>query len=136
MIGFILDGYPRTLEQAKALDEMLAVRGKRIDDVVSLRVPDSILEERITGRLIHKPSGRSYHKTFRPPKVAGKDDVTGEDLIQRKDDTAEVLKPRLAAYHEQTAPILGYYRDRGVVRDVDANDKFETVWERVKASLQ
>merc|ERR1719419_2246818 len=107
--GFILDGYPRTVEQAKALDAMLAEKGRQIDDVVQLDVPDEVLTERITGRWIHKASGRSYHIKFNPPKVAGIDDVTGEPLIQRSDDCPEALEKRLSAYNSQTAPVLHHY---------------------------
>jgi len=134
--GFILDGYPRTVEQAKALDAMLAEKGRQIDDVVQLDVPDEVLTERITGRWIHKASGRSYHTKFNPPKVAGIDDVTGEALYQRKDDTAEVLPKRLGNYHAQTRPVIDYYKEAAKVKIVDANTKMATVWSRIKAALQ
>ncbi|XP_073100265.1 adenylate kinase 4-like isoform X3 [Elaeis guineensis] len=104
--GFILDGFPRTVVQAQKLDEMLAKRGTKIDKVLNFAIDDAILEERITGRWIHPTSGRTYHSKFAPPKVPGTDDVTGEPLIQRKDDTAEVLKSRLEAFHRQTEPVL------------------------------
>merc|ERR1719242_1871925 len=97
--------------QAEQLDEILGAE-KKITDVVNLVVPHEILEERICGRWIHKPSGRSYHTKFNPPKVEGKDDVTGEALIQRKDDTAEALKTRLEAYDSQTLPILDHYSSK------------------------
>jgi len=132
--GFLLDGYPRTLEQAKALDDVLKAKNHSVNDVINLQVPDEILTERITGRLVHKESGRTYHIKFNPPKKPGIDDVSGEPLIQRKDDTAEVLLPRLKAFHEQTKPILDYYQPRGIVRTIDANDKLPTVWERVRAA--
>ncbi|KAL8478564.1 hypothetical protein ACS0TY_030451 [Phlomoides rotata] len=103
--GFILDGFPRTVAQAQKLDEMLAKRGVKVDKVLNFAVDDAILEERITGRWIHPSSGRSYHTKFAPPKVPGVDDVTGEPLIQRKDDTAVVLKSRLEAFHKQTEPV-------------------------------
>eukprot|EP00494_Astrolonche_serrata_P023112 UN23369 len=103
--GFILDGFPRTLKQAEALDKMLDEQNKKIDDVILFDVPDDVLVKRITGRRIHKPSGRSYHLEFNPPKVEGKDDVTGEKLIQRKDDNEETLRPRLKNYHNQTMPL-------------------------------
>ena len=89
---------------------MFKESGKKIDKVIEFKVDDEILIERIEGRRIHKPSGRSYHVKFNPPKVDGKDDVTGEDLIQRPDDNAEALKSRMKAYHEQTSPILDYYK--------------------------
>ena len=117
------------------LDAMLSTKGKQIDDVVQLNVPDSILTERITGRWIHKASGRSYHSKFNPPKVAGIDDVTGEALYQRKDDTADVLPKRLSNYHAQTTPIIDHYKQYGKVKIVEANAKMSTVWQRIKASL-
>ncbi|KAL4192940.1 hypothetical protein AMTRI_Chr06g196820 [Amborella trichopoda] len=103
--GFILDGFPRTVAQAEKLDEMLEKQGTKIDKVLNFEIDDKILEERITGRWIHPSSGRTYHSKFAPPKVLGLDDVTGEPLIQRKDDTAEVLKSRLEAFHRQTEPL-------------------------------
>ena len=103
--GFVLDGFPRTLEQAAKLDGMLATRGAGIDAVLQFKVPDALLVERVTGRWVHPGSGRSYHERFAPPKVAGRDDVTGEALVKRKDDNAETLKSRLAAFHAQTAPV-------------------------------
>ena len=93
--GFVLDGFPRTVQQAEALDQMLKEDGTKLDKVVSLEVADELLVERITGRMIHKASGRSYHKKFNPPKVEGKDDATGEPLEVRKDDDAKTLVNRL-----------------------------------------
>ena len=88
---------------------MLSQKNKKVDQVIEFKVDDDILIERIEGRRVHTPSGRSYHVKFNPPKVAGKDDQTGDDLIQRKDDNAEALRKRMSAYHESTAPILNYY---------------------------
>jgi len=145
--GFILDGFPRTIAQAKALDRMLAENGEAVSTVMALEVPDSILEERICGRWIHKKSGRSYHVSFNPPKskkvnAEGKlipgsmlDDETGEPLMQRPDDTATALKKRLASYHGDTVPILDYYAARGVNRSVNANQDIEKVWAEVSAGL-
>merc|ERR1719276_826781 len=145
--GFILDGFPRTLVQAKALDEMLAEEGAAVTKVVELSVPDGVLEERICGRWIHKKSGRSYHVKFAPPKsmklgadggpVAETmtDDATGEALMQRKDDTATALKKRLASYHNETVPILNHYAPTGVVKTVNANQTMDGVWREVLAAL-
>eukprot|EP00980_Cylindrotheca_fusiformis_P010944 scaffold2499_cov125-Cylindrotheca_fusiformis.AAC.35 len=145
--GFILDGFPRTLAQAKALDKMLADEGACVTKVIELEVPDSVLEERITGRWIHKGSGRSYHVKYAPPKSmklddAGKpvpesmkDDATGEPLMQRKDDTASALTKRLQGYHGETVPILEHYRPTGVVRAVNANQKMDGVWDEILSSL-
>lgn len=115
--GFILDGFPRTVLHAEKLDEMLEKQGTKIDKVLNFAIDDSILEERITGRWIHPASGRSYHTKFAPPKVHGFDDVTGEPLIQRKDDTAQVLKSRLEAFHKQTEPVIDYYAKKGVLAE-------------------
>ncbi|KAK6924700.1 hypothetical protein RJ641_009026, partial [Dillenia turbinata] len=118
--GFILDGFPRTVVQAEKFDEMLEKKGIKVDKVLNFAIDDSILEERITGRWIHPSSGRSYHMKYAPPKVLGVDDVTGEPLIQRKDDTAEVLKSRLASFHRQTEPVIDYYNKKGIVADLHA----------------
>jgi len=104
--GFILDGFPRTLAQARALSEA----GVGIDVVLELHVPDEEVIERMTGRRVHLPSGRIYHVTRHPPKVAGTDDVTGEPLSVRADDTEDTVRNRIAGYHAQTAPLLDYYR--------------------------
>lgn len=133
--GFILDGFPRTIGQAKALDKILQEQNKKIDDVILLEVPDNILVHRITGRRIHKQSGRSYHVEFNPPKVDGIDDVTGEPLIQRKDDNEETLRPRLKNYHAQTSPLANYYGSQGLLRRIDANSTLSNVWQRIKASM-
>eukprot|EP01041_Mallomonas_annulata_P003628 gene3628-7225_t len=110
--GFILDGFPRTVAQARMLDDLLSKEGAQIDRVINLEIDDNLLIERVTGRLIHKSSGRTYHRTFNPPKVAGMDDVTGEPLMQRGDDTAEKLKTRLEEFHNKTKPVLQYYADK------------------------
>lgn len=145
--GFILDGFPRTQAQAKALDEMLAEEGAAVTKVVELQVPDEVLEERICGRWIHKKSGRSYHVKFAPPKSMkldsdGKpivdsmiDDETGEPLMQRADDTASALVKRLAGYHGETVPILKHYGPYGVVKTVNANQDMDSVWAEVLAAL-
>jgi len=104
--GFILDGFPRTLEQAKAL----RAAGVGIDVVLELHVPDAEVIERMTGRRTHLPSGRVYHVTRNPPKVAGVDDITGEPLSVRADDAEETVRNRIAGYHAQTGPLLEYYR--------------------------
>jgi len=117
--GFILDGFPRTVVQASKLDEMLSRRGQSIDKVLNFNVPDQVLVERVVGRLVHPASGRSYHEKFAPPKVPGKDDVTGEPLIRRKDDNADTLKARLEAFHKQTAPLISYYSQKVVTLDAN-----------------
>lgn len=118
--GFILDGFPRTVVQAQKLDEMLAKKGTKVDKVLDFEIADKVLEERITGRWIHPASGRSYHTKFNPPKKAGIDDITGEKLIQRKDDNVDVLKSRLQAFHKQTSPVIDYYERKGIVAHLHA----------------
>ena len=103
--GFLFDGFPRTIPQADAMREA----GVAIDYVVEIDVPDSEIIERMSGRRVHLASGRSYHVTFNPPKVPGKDDLTGEALIQRDDDTEATVRKRLEVYHAQTKPLVEYY---------------------------
>ena len=129
MYRFILDGFPRTVAQAERLDEMLNSRNQKLMNAVELQIDDSLLVSRITGRLIHPSSGRSYHKTFNPPKIAFKDDVTGEPLIQRSDDTEVVLKKRLQTYHEQTTPVVKYYQRTGIWKPIDASQQPGQVWQ-------
>jgi len=126
--GFILDGFPRTVTQAQSLDAMLAERKQKLQHAVELQIDDALLVARITGRLIHPASGRSYHKIFNPPKEAMKDDVTGEPLIQRSDDNADALKKRLVTYHDQTAPVVGYYKKTGIWKGIDASQEPGQVW--------
>ncbi|OOF64359.1 adenylate kinase [Rodentibacter sp. Ppn85] len=104
--GFLLDGFPRTIPQADALKES----GVKIDYVLEFDVPDEVIVERMSGRRVHQPSGRSYHVVYNPPKVEGKDDITGEDLIIRADDKPETVLDRLAVYHKQTQPLVDYYQ--------------------------
>ena len=127
--GLLLDGFPRTNVQADKLDKMLAQKKQTIDKVIEFKVDDEVLIERIEGRRIHQASGRSYHVKFNPPKTEGIDDITGEPLMQRKDDTAEALKKRMASYHKSTSPILEYYRQKNILASVDAMDKIDNVWQ-------
>jgi len=133
--GFILDGFPRTLAQAEALDKMLKVRGLNLDRAFEFRIPDSLLFERITGRWIHKESGRSYHVKYAPPKVQGIDDVTGQPLMQRPDDTVDVLKTRLAAYHDQTSPLVDFYDKQNLLTVIDAQRSPQYVYAQIQAGL-
>lgn len=134
--GFILDGFPRTVVQAQKLDALLEERGTKVDRVLNFAIPDAVLEERIVGRWIHPPSGRSYHTKFAPPKEPGKDDVTGEPLIQRKDDTAETLHSRLSSFHKQTEPVIEYYKAKGVVVDLHAEKMPPEVTKEIEAALR
>jgi len=128
MNRFILDGFPRTVAQAERLDSMLAAKKQKLQHAVELQIDDGLLVSRITGRLIHPASGRSYHKIFNPPKESMKDDVTGEPLIQRTDDNAETLKKRLVTYHDQTTPVVSYYQKTGIWKPIDASQEPGQVW--------
>lgn len=103
--GFLLDGFPRTIPQAEALKKA----GADLDYVLEIDVPDKEIIHRMSGRRVHPASGRTYHVIFNPPKVAGKDDMTGEELVQREDDKEETVKKRLAVYHSQTKQLIDYY---------------------------
>jgi adenylate kinase len=103
--GFLFDGFPRTIPQAEALK----LAGIHIDAVLEIHVPDEEIISRMSGRRVHLASGRTYHVKFNPPKVSGKDDITGEDLVQREDDKEETVKKRLDIYHHQTKPLIDYY---------------------------
>ncbi len=105
--GFLFDGFPRTIPQADAMKEA----GVPIDAVVDINVPDEEIIKRMSGRRAHLASGRTYHVIFNPPKVEGKDNETGEPLVQRDDDKEETVKKRLDVYHDQTEPLIGYYKD-------------------------
>ncbi|ORY31974.1 adenylate kinase [Naematelia encephala] len=134
--GFILDGFPRTVPQASKLDAMLSEKKKAIDHAIELKIPDALLISRITGRLVHPASGRSYHKEFNPPKKPMTDDVTGEPLIQRSDDNAATLQKRLATYHSQTGPVVDYYKKTGVWTPVDAAQSPKLVWASISTILE
>ena len=158
--GFVLDGFPRTVKQAEMvsmiessctyftfdsamwtsckwlqLDDILKEQNKDINKVVEFDMPEELLVERVTGRRIHKPSGRTYHVKFNPPKEQGKDDVTGEELIQRSDDTEGTIRKRLSSYHESTAPVIDYYRQKGVYDSINANQHMDQVWEDLKSKM-
>ena len=105
--GYLFDGFPRTIPQADAMKDA----GVAIDFVLEIDVPDEAIVERMSGRRVHPASGRSYHVKFNPPKQEGKDDITGEELVQRPDDTEETVKKRLTVYHDQTKVLVGYYND-------------------------
>ncbi|EDQ85773.1 uncharacterized protein MONBRDRAFT_34135 [Monosiga brevicollis MX1] len=130
--GFLLDGFPRNVTQAEKLDDLLAQRKTKLNAALEFKIDDSLLVRRIEGRLIHKASGRSYHTEFNPPKVAGKDDLTGEPLIKRSDDNVDALKKRLVVYHESTTPLVDYYTKKGIHASVDAADKPANVWQKIQ----
>jgi len=134
--GFILDGFPRTVKQAEALDALLAERGQKIDAVVEFQVDDGQLVERISGRFTCASCGAGYHDRFKQPKVEGVCDVCGgREFKRRADDKAETVKARLDAYHGQTAPLLPYYGEHGVLRSVDGMGTIEEVTAAVERAL-
>jgi adenylate kinase len=134
--GFILDGFPRTVKQAEALDALLAERGQKIDAVVEFQVDDQLLVERISGRFTCAKCGEGYHDRFKQPKADGVCDVCGgTEFKRRADDNAETVKARLDAYHGQTAPLLPYYKQHGVLRSVDGMGTIEQVTTAVDQAL-
>uniref|UniRef100_A0A8C4QVM7 Adenylate kinase 2, mitochondrial n=1 Tax=Eptatretus burgeri TaxID=7764 RepID=A0A8C4QVM7_EPTBU len=133
--GFLLDGFPRTVQQAVKLDKLLESRKEKLSAVVEFTIEDSFLIQRICGRLIHKQSGRSYHEEFNPPKVPMKDDVTGEPLIRRSDDNAETLLSRLQTYHAQTQPLVDYYSKQGLLTSIDAGHSPDVVFANIQAAF-
>ena len=133
--GFMLDGFPRTQVQAELLDQMLAELGVSIDRVIEFQVDNETVVQRISGRRIHQSSGRTYHVEFNPPKQEGRDDVTGEPLVQREDDNADTVRNRLNAYHEQTAPLVSYYSNKGNLVSIDGMQSPEEVYTSLRNTL-
>ena len=134
--GFILDGFPRTQAQAEALDRMLTASGAKLDRVVEMEVDEAALTERIVGRFSCAKCGAGYHDKFKRPKVEGVCDVCGnKEFTRRKDDNAETVKTRMAAYRAQTEPLLPYYGTRGVLRKVDGMASMDTVYRQISAVL-
>ena len=115
---------------------MLTVRKAPLKHAVELQIDDNLLVSRITGRLIHAASGRSYHKIFNPPKREMTDDITGEPLIQRSDDNADTLKKRLGTYHDQTGPVVDYHRKTGIWEKIDASQEPGKVWKSLLGVLE
>ena len=133
--GFLLDGYPRTLDQALAFNELSEGTDLAIDKVIAMELDFSVLAGRITGRRLCKNCGEIYHLTTKPPKKEGVCDVCGGELYQRKDDTEESLKVRLDEYTKQTQPVLDYYDKKGIVKHINADQPIEQVWQDVQAAL-
>lgn len=134
--GFLLDGYPRTVVQAKDFDGILSLEGKKLDRVICLKLDDEILKNRITGRRVCPNCKEIYHITNKPSKVDGICDKCGSHLVQRSDDTLDALNKRLVAYYEQTKPVVDYYNEKNLVSYVDANQTTEKVYEDIKKILE
>lgn len=135
--GFVLDGFPRTTPQAEALDAMLAEKGMSLDHVIWIEIDDAILVDRISGRFNCAECGAGFHDSFHRPKVEGVCDVCGaREFSRRKDDNAETVKARLEAYHEQTAPLLPYYRSKSIVETVDGSTQISDVAGRIETILE
>lgn len=134
--GFLLDGYPRTIAQAEALDEMLAAMGKRIDHVIELKVDRNLLLGRVTGRRICKSCGSTYHVLFNPPKTEGVCDKCSGELYQRSDDSEEKVGTRLDEYTTKTAPLLEYYGQKDLVRSVDGEQDIDKVTADISSLLR
>jgi len=133
--GFILDGFPRTIAQAEALDAALSDLGKALEAVVNLRVDEDELVRRLSGRRVCPRCGEPYHVESKPSKEAGKCDRCGAELVQRDDDKPEAVRNRLRVYEAQTAPVLGYYERKGLLRNVDAVGGIEDILGRIAGSL-
>ena len=135
--GFLFDGFPRTIPQAEAL----VAAGIDIDAVVELQVPDEKIVKRMSGRRVHLASGRTYHIVYNPPKVEGKDDVTGEDLVIRADDQEDTVRSRLEVYHKQTEPLVAFYKDlaskgKTYYLELDGDRPVETIADEMVSALK
>ncbi len=133
--GFILDGFPRTIPQAKALDEILEADGTPITAALHLWVTEDTAVMRLSRRRVCESCQAVYHLDFNPPKSPGVCDCCGGKLVQREDDREEVVRHRIRVYREQTEPLLGYYREKGVLREIDGNKPIEQVWEDIQRAL-
>ncbi|MFN3870298.1 MAG: adenylate kinase [Aquificaceae bacterium] len=134
--GFILDGFPRTITQALALEEMLKKHGKKVDKVILFDVPEDVVVDRISGRLTCPQCGAVYHVKYNPPKREGICDVCGSKLIQREDDREEVIRKRFRVYQEQTKPLIDFYRERDNLISLDATLDVEEVKERLLEAIK
>jgi adenylate kinase len=133
--GFILDGFPRTVPQAEALDKGMKDHGRELTAVILVDVPDEDVVKRMSGRRVSVKTGRVYHVEFDPPKHEGRCDVDGSRLVQRDDDKPETVAKRLAVYHEQTEPLIGYYEDQGLLRRFDGTRSPTEVHDHIRATI-
>ena len=134
--GFILDGFPRTVAQAQAMDEIIARNGLSLDAIINLSVPEDELVKRFTGRRVAEGSGRVYHTEYNPPKQKGRCDETGEPLKQRKDDTEEVVRHRLSVYQEETTPVIRFYKSQDRLTEVDGQQPMEDVFKEIRSVVK
>ena len=134
--GYLLDGFPRTVEQAEALQEFLSARGEKLDTALLIDVQKEFILERMTGRRVCPSCGASYHIKFNPTKTAGKCDLCGADVIQRKDDTEETVKERLDVYESQTQPLINFYKDKDMLSVVDGTQEINQVFESICKLLE
>ncbi|WP_068677137.1 adenylate kinase [Oceanobacillus sp. Castelsardo] len=134
--GFLLDGFPRTIAQADALEQLLSELGLSLDHVIHVDVPEEKLVERLTGRRICPTCGTAYHVIFNPPKVEGICDKDGSQLVQRDDDTAETVKKRLSVNIEQTQPLLDFYESKGYLVKVDGDQEIDKVFQDIQGFLE
>lgn len=134
--GFLLDGFPRTVAQAEALDSMLASMDRKVDYVINVDVPEEILMDRLTGRRVSPTSGRTYHVIFNPPKVEGVCDVDGSQLIQRDDDKPETVKKRLEVNVAQAQPLIDFYSEKGVLRNINGQQEIDRVFAEIDLLLK
>ena len=133
--GAVLDGFPRTPAQAQALDELLKKFDNQVKVVPYIKVPDDVLVERLSGRWMSQ-SGRVYHEKYNPPKVKWIDDVDGTELYQREDDKPETVRHRIEVYNEQTAPLINYYQDKGLLAEIDGTQAIESVFENLMDAVE
>lgn len=134
--GFILDGFPRNIAQAELLNQMLQASGRSITTVIEIIVPDDVIVSRMSGRRVCSGCGATYHDKYNMPSVAGRCDKCGGGLFTRDDDRAEVVSERLRVYHEQTAPLSEYYRDRGLLCRIEGMEALMDTYSLVKAAIE
>lgn len=134
--GFLLDGFPRTVAQAEALEELLASLDRKLDYVLNVDVPEQLLMDRLTGRRVSPTSGRTYHVIFNPPKVEGKCDADGSDLIQRDDDKPETVKKRLEVNQKQAKPLFDFYSEKGYLRNIKGDQDIDKVFDDIDQLLK
>ena len=133
--GYILDGFPRTIPQAKGLDKILNKLDSPLDNVIVIQVDDRVIIERMSGRRVHSSSGRIYHIKYDPPEIEDIDDITGESLIIRPDDIKETVKKRLMIYHDLTSPLIKFYSNKNQLIRVDGSQDIEDVFSSILKSL-